>query len=68
MSYEGDHTENDCDKCHKKVGKNKLVRVPFAYLDCNDKKHEDISEQLGYPKGTGYRQYYVCKACFKSGV
>jgi len=68
MSYEEDHSEEACDKCKRIVGKANLIKVPFAYLDCNDKKHEDISEQLGYPKGTGYRQYYCCKSCSQKGV
>jgi len=60
MSYDNTHTEDDCDKCLKKVGKSKLKKLSFIYLDRNDKMHLDL--------GRGYRQYYVCKECFKKGV
>ena len=68
MTYGRNHTEDDCDKCSKRVGIDKLKKVKFIYLDMNDESHEDISEQYGYPKGMGYRQYYVCKRCDKRGV
>ena len=55
MSYELNHTENHCDKCNKKVGKQNLYKLPFIYKDMNDKSHEDL--------GKGYRQYYVCEDC-----
>ena len=61
MTYE-DHKEGICDKCEKKPAKHK---VPFIYLDKQDKAHEDVSELVGHSKGTGYRQYYVCDNCFK---
>jgi hypothetical protein len=65
MSYnEDNHTEDDCDKCKKRVGKEHLLKVPFLFLDCNDKKHPDMS-YLYYPENYGYRQYYVCKECFE---
>ncbi len=62
------HTEDMCDKCYKEVGKENLVMAPFLYLDMNDKCHEDVSRSIGYPKGSGYRQYYICKECEKEGV
>ena len=52
------HTEDMCDKCGKKVGKNNLKPVPFLYLDKNDKFHPNL--------GNYYRQYYVCKNCIKT--
>lgn len=56
MTYKPEyHTENQCDKCEKKVGKKNLLKVPFLYKDMNDESHED--------RGDGYRQYYVCKIC-----
>lgn len=56
MTYDKEfHNENQCDKCHKTVGKDKLLKVPFIYLDMNDESHEDL--------GRGYRQYWVCKEC-----
>ena len=61
MTYE-DHQTKMCDKCEKKPAKHK---VPFLYLDKNDKAHEDVSESIGYPKGTCYRQYYACDECLK---
>ena len=61
MSYEG-HIDGVCDKCNSGIAKHK---VPFLYLDKNDKAHEDISELVGYPIGTGYRQYWVCDSCKK---
>jgi hypothetical protein len=62
MSYELNHTINDCDKCGKKVGYNNLEDVPFLYLDRNDVAHKEVME------GTGYRQYRICKECKKRGV
>ena len=58
------HKKGMCDKCGERKAKHK---VPFLYLDMNDKQHDDVSELVGYPKGTGYRQYYVCDECFKEG-
>ena len=43
MGYDKKHTEDDCDKCQKKVGKKKLIKVPFLYLDKNDRIHKDMS-------------------------
>ena len=55
ISYEKNHSEDECDKCLKKVGKKKLFKVPFIYKDMNDEIHKDL--------GDGYRQYYVCEDC-----
>ena len=60
MSYELDHTEDTCDKCGSIVGKQNLIKVPFLYLDRNDKSHPDL--------GNSYRQYYVCSECTKNGI
>ena len=46
MSYDKSHTEDECDKCLENVGKANLKKVPFIYLDKNDKIHPDIREQL----------------------
>lgn len=46
MSYPKNHDENDCDKCLSKVGKANLKKVPFLYLDKNDKTHPDMSPWL----------------------
>jgi len=54
------HAENMCDVCFKEVGKENLFKVPFIYLDKNDKFHEDL--------GDSYRQYYVCKECKRKGI
>ena len=67
MSYEN-YIKGTCDKCRKVPKDNELVKVPFIYLDKNDVAHEDVSERCGYPKGSGYRQYYACKNCIKKGV
>jgi len=55
MTYESNHTEDHCDKCGKKVGKQSLRKVPFVYKDMNDKSHKDLGE--------GYRQYWICPKC-----
>ena len=57
-SYDETHTDDDCDKCDERVGKNKLLPVPFLYLDKNDHYHKDL--------GHSYRQYFVCSVCFDS--
>ena len=44
-----------CDKCGKIA---KLIKVPFIYLDRNDKFHPNL--------GGDYHQYYVCKKCFEN--
>lgn len=54
MSYEY-HTEDQCDRCDRKVGKDKLIPLNFLYKDLNDVAHKDI--------GNGYRQYWVCVEC-----
>ena len=61
MTYE-DHIDGQCDKCQEEPAKHK---VPFLYLDKQDKAHPDVSLSIGYPEGTCYRQYYVCDKCFK---
>lgn len=63
MSYTKEHTEDDCDKCLKKVGKQNLRKVPFLYLDKNDKRHKDVSHKIKGKHDTGYRQYYICEDC-----
>ncbi len=55
MSYTKDHTEDECDKCLKNVGKENLRKVPFIYLDRNDHIHENL--------GNDYHQYYICGEC-----
>jgi hypothetical protein len=63
MTYGDWHKESMCDKCGKDVGKKNLFRVPFLYLDCNDKSHPDVSHLAGYSGKVGYRQYEVCVNC-----
>lgn len=46
ISYSKDHKPIDCDKCLKEVGKKHLTKVPFLYLDMNDKIHPDESIKL----------------------
>lgn len=58
MTYSKSHTEDDCDKCLDKVGKNNLFKLPYLYCDKNDNIHPDY--------GNGYRQYYVCSKCLKA--
>lgn len=55
MTFGEGHTEDDCDKCLNRVGKENLIKVLFLYKDINDKSHDDLGE--------GYRQYYICKNC-----
>ena len=55
MSYGYGHTEDDCDKCLKRVGKENLRKVNFVYKDMNDNSHLDLGEC--------YRQYWICKNC-----
>ena len=67
MTYDKSHTEDHCDRCIKKVGKENLKRLPFLYLDKNDHTHEDMSPTLrihGRRCDDGYRQYYVCAECY----
>ena len=45
----------NCDKCHKDV--DKVKKIPYLYLDMNCKKKPDL--------GDGYRQYEICKECWK---
>jgi hypothetical protein len=67
MSYGEHHTEDHCDKCEELVGKTNLIKVPFLFLDKNDKSHEDLSKDKPN-MDWGYRQYYVCIECYKKGV
>jgi len=46
MGYDESHTEDECDKCLERVGKNNLVKVEFVYLDKNDRMHEDQSQNM----------------------
>lgn len=64
--YSEDHTEDDCDKCLKRVGEKKLKPVPFLLLMKNDNVHGDAS-YLIYPGkyNLGYRQYFVCGECYE---
>lgn len=61
MSYNKFHTEEDCDRCLKEIGKDKLLKVPFLYKDWNDRVHRDEN-------GRGYRQYYVCERCYNESI
>lgn len=59
------HTEDECDKCMKKVGKANLKPVPYLFCNHNDKHHPDVSYLIGAPPGSAYRQYYLCARCFR---
>lgn len=41
-----DHTDDHCDKCNQKIGKKNLKKLPFLYMDKNDKLHKDMSQIL----------------------
>jgi hypothetical protein len=58
------HTEDQCDKCGKDVGKKNLKALQFIYCDVNDKFHPDVSEIYGFPRGAGYRLYECCEDCY----
>lgn len=58
MSYPPTHTSNACDKCLEEVGRDKLIKVPFLYLDRNDQVHPDA-----IPGNPDYKQYYICSRC-----
>lgn len=64
MSFSNTHTEDECDKCLKKVGKNNLFKLPYLYCDKNDIVHPDVSYLIGL-QNEGYRQYWVCSNCLK---
>jgi len=71
MEFNKNHTEDECDRCFKKIGKENLIKLPFLHLDKNDNIHEDLSYTIraqGINCEDGYRQYFVCKKCFKKGV
>lgn len=57
MAYTSDHTSDECDKCLKSIGKDRLLKLPFLYCDKNDRLHPEV--KLG-----GYRQYFVCNDCY----
>lgn len=61
MGYTKDHTEDDCDKCLKRVGKENLRPLKFLFKDCNDKIHNDYNP-LTHPN---YKLYYVCGECYE---
>ena len=52
MAYLQNHDKNICDRCEEKPIKWKL---PFLYLDRNDKIHPNL--------GNDYHQYGVCEEC-----
>lgn len=61
MSYSKNHSEDECDKCLRNVGKENLIKVPFIFLDRNDRVHEDLGKIN--PKLKDYHQYYICENC-----
>lgn len=63
MPYDDKHTVDDCDKCNKRIGKDKLLKLPFLYLDKNDDVHADVSSYF-HNMESGYRQYFCCKSCY----
>lgn len=63
--YDETHSENDCDKCLKRVGKYNLNPVPFLLLMKNDKVHPDATRFTIQGEGNhGYRQYWCCEGCY----
>lgn len=46
MSYDKNHTEDECDKCLKNVGKDNLFKCSFLYLDKNDNVHTNESIRI----------------------
>ena len=65
MTYDKSHTEDECDKCLKKVGRDNLINTPFLYLDRNDYIHQDVSLD---PRYKDYKQYKICEECAKKNV
>ena len=66
LTFDDNHSEDDCDKCLERVGKKNLTKVPFLFKDMNDTKHEDVSYLVG-GSTDGYRQYWICKKCMYTG-
>ena len=66
MSYDENHTLDDCDSCLKRVGIQNLKALPFWYMDKNDKVHPDMSgvSTRTHRMEPGYRQYFCCDECY----
>jgi len=62
MSYDKNHTKNDCDRCGNLVGIENLIKVKFLFLDRNDKIHADAINNSKYKD---FKQYWVCLECKK---
>lgn len=56
MTYEY-HSDDQCDRCDKKVGRDSLKPLLFLFKDMNDVAHKD--------EGDGYRHYRVCGKCWR---
>ena len=68
-TYNENHTEDDCDRCFKNIGKYNLKYVPFLLLHINDKVHEDATRNtIDGKKNLGYRHYRVCNECYREVV
>jgi len=65
MSYDKNHTKDDCDKCLERVGKENLTPIKFLYLDRNDLMHPDYYHNATKAQ-KDYKLYYVCKNCLKN--
>lgn len=57
MSFGVDHKSWMCDRCELNP---KMWKVPFMYLDRNDKIHPNL--------GNDYHHYEICDTCKKSEV
>ena len=65
MSYDEEHTVDQCDKCLKKVGEFNLYRVPFMYLDKNDIKEGLRNGYMKFIEELPGDVYDVCAANFR---
>ena len=63
MGYDDSHTDDDCDKCLRRIGRENLKALTWLYLSRSDDKHPDMSHLVGKPP-VGYRQYWCCKDCY----
>ncbi len=54
MGFDKSHKDWICDRCELKP---KKWKVPYLYLDRNDRIHLDF--------GNDYRQYFICDNCKK---
>jgi len=63
VSYDESHSDDECDCCLEKVGKENLKPLWFLYLDRNDHVHPDCYPDD--PQYKDYKCYCVCDACYE---